>query len=68
MVRMVCSVGARFILVWAEHPYIQSSVARATSTLLLKARSRGYKRRVREELTSLLCVARPKDYGLDALY
>jgi hypothetical protein len=27
MVRMVCLVGARFILVQAERPYIQSSMA-----------------------------------------
>jgi hypothetical protein len=40
---MVCSVDARFIQVRVEHPYIQSLVARATSTLLLNARSRGYK-------------------------
>jgi hypothetical protein len=39
----VCSVGARFILVRAERPYIQSSMACATDTLLLNACSRGYK-------------------------
>jgi hypothetical protein len=44
MVRMVCLVGARFILVQEERPYIYSSMARATNTLLLNARSRGYKR------------------------
>jgi hypothetical protein len=44
MVWMVCSVGPRFILVRVERPYIQSSVARATDTLLLNARSMGYKR------------------------
>jgi hypothetical protein len=44
---MVCSVGARFILVRVERPRIQSSVAYAISTMLLNARSRGYKR-VRE--------------------
>jgi hypothetical protein len=36
---MVCSEGARFILVQVEHPCIQSLVA----SLLLNARSRGYK-------------------------
>jgi hypothetical protein len=41
---MVSSVGARFILVRAECPYFQYSVARATGTLLLNACSRGYKR------------------------
>jgi hypothetical protein len=41
---MVCSVGVRFILVCTERPYIQSSVSYATGTLLLNARSRGYKR------------------------
>jgi hypothetical protein len=30
----VCSVGIRFILVWAERPYIESLVARATVTLV----------------------------------
>jgi hypothetical protein len=68
MVQMVCSVGARFILVRAEHPYIPSSVTHTTNILLLKARSRGYKwTREREELPSLLCVAKPKDYMLDVL-
>lgn len=43
MVWMACSVDARFILVRVERPYIQTSVARATSTLPLNARSRGYK-------------------------
>jgi hypothetical protein len=43
MVRMVCSVGTRFILVWEERPYIQPLVARATDILLPNARSRGYK-------------------------
>jgi hypothetical protein len=42
--RMVCLVNARFILIWTERLYIQSLVTRATDTLLLKARSRGYKR------------------------
>jgi hypothetical protein len=37
---MVCSEGARFILVQVECPYIQSFVA----SLLLNTRSRGYKR------------------------
>jgi hypothetical protein len=40
----MCSVGARFILVRTERPYIKSSAARATDTLLLNARSRDYKR------------------------
>jgi hypothetical protein len=44
---MVCSLGIRFILVRVERPYFQSSMAHATGTLLLIARSRGYKR-VRE--------------------
>jgi hypothetical protein len=43
-VRMVCSVGARFILAQTEHPCIQSSVACATDTMMLNARIRGYKR------------------------
>jgi hypothetical protein len=41
---MVCLVGTRFILVRAEHPYFQFSVACIIDTLLLNARSRGYKR------------------------
>jgi hypothetical protein len=41
---MVCLVGTRFILDRVECPYIQYSMARATDTLLLNARSRGYKR------------------------
>lgn len=45
--QMVLSVGARFILVQAECPYIQSLVARATGTIIVNAHSRGYKR-VRE--------------------
>jgi hypothetical protein len=36
--------GTRFILVRAECPYIQSSAACATARLMIKARSRGYKR------------------------
>jgi hypothetical protein len=32
---MLCSVDARFILVWAERVYFQSSVARPTGTLFL---------------------------------
>jgi hypothetical protein len=44
IVQMVCLVAARFIPVRAERPYIQPFVARTTDTLLLKARSRGYKR------------------------
>jgi hypothetical protein len=30
----IFSVGARFILVWAECPYIQSSAARAIDTIV----------------------------------
>jgi hypothetical protein len=44
VVQMVRLLDARFILVRAERPYIQPSVTRTTDTLLLKARSRGYKR------------------------
>jgi hypothetical protein len=44
MARMMCLVDAKFILVWGEHSYIQSLAARATDTLLLKARTRGRKR------------------------
>jgi hypothetical protein len=33
---MVCSVGAVFILIRTEHPYIQSSVARATGTFAVQ--------------------------------
>jgi hypothetical protein len=32
---MLCSVDARFILVWAERVYFQPSVARPTGTLFL---------------------------------
>jgi hypothetical protein len=51
-VQMVCSVGVRFILVWAERLYIQSLLARAIDTLLLNARSRGYKRVCERERSS----------------
>jgi hypothetical protein len=44
------------MMVREEHPYIQSSVARATNTLLLNACSRGYKRaREGEASKSLMC-------------
>jgi hypothetical protein len=43
VVQMVCSVDARFILVRAKRPYIQSSAAHATDTLMLNTCSRGYK-------------------------
>ena len=32
---MMCSMDARFILVWTKRPYFPSSMARATDTLLL---------------------------------
>jgi hypothetical protein len=56
----VCSVGTRFKLVRAEHPYIQSSAACATGTLVARCCSRGYKwvtsGREREgRLPGLLC-------------
>jgi hypothetical protein len=52
---MVCLLGVRFIPIWAERPYFQSLVARATDSLLLIARSRGYKR-TREGRISSLCA------------
>jgi hypothetical protein len=39
----VCPGGARFILIWAEHPYFQSSVAYATGIIDDQTRSRSYK-------------------------
>jgi hypothetical protein len=33
-IQMVCSVGARFIMVWAKRPYIQSSAARGIDTFV----------------------------------
>jgi hypothetical protein len=53
---MVCSVGARFILVRAERPYFQSSVVCTTDTLILNARSRGLKRTREEGVPKSLCV------------
>jgi hypothetical protein len=41
---MVCLVGARFISIRIEHPYIQALVACAFDTMLLNANSTGYKR------------------------
>jgi hypothetical protein len=46
-------VGARFILVWAKHPYFQSSVDRATNTLLLNAHNIVTSVREREEFPSI---------------
>jgi hypothetical protein len=57
---MVCSVGARLILVRAERPYIQSLAARATETLLLNARSRGYERAREGGVLKSLCVVGSK--------
>jgi hypothetical protein len=60
---MVCSVGARFILVWAERPYFQSLVARATDTLFLvvglQAGGRGKSSQV-----SKSCVAKGSMYRM----
>jgi hypothetical protein len=40
----MCAVDAEFILVRAECPYFHSSVAYATGTIDIKARSKSYKR------------------------
>jgi hypothetical protein len=42
--RTVCAVGTRFILVWAECPYIRSSTIALLAPVIIKARGRGYKR------------------------
>jgi hypothetical protein len=39
----MCAEGARFILVWVEHPYVHSSVSCATDTIDDQTRCRGYK-------------------------
>jgi hypothetical protein len=39
----MCVEGTKFILVRAEHPYIQSSVACATGSIDDQTPSRGYK-------------------------
>jgi hypothetical protein len=65
---MMCSVVVRFILVQTERPYIQSLVAHTTDTLLLNARSKGYKRAREGEFSSLLCVVRSKDYESSVHY
>jgi hypothetical protein len=40
----VCIEGVRFILVWAERPCFESSVACANDTIDDQTRTRGYKR------------------------
>jgi hypothetical protein len=59
---MVYSVDARFILVQAEHPYFQSSVARATGTLLLITRNRDYKRAREGRIPSFYVILVLRDY------
>jgi hypothetical protein len=49
--------GTRFILVRAEHPYLQYPVACTTDTLLLNAHSGGYKWVREGRVTKSLCVA-----------
>jgi hypothetical protein len=62
VVQMVCSVGAIFILVRAERPYIQSSATRAADTFVAQCSVVGVTSgREREEILSLLCVGGPKD-------
>jgi hypothetical protein len=42
--RTVCAVGAKFILVRVECPYIRSSTIALPAPVIIKARGRGYKR------------------------
>jgi hypothetical protein len=59
---MVRSVGAIFILVQEEHPYI--ALPTPGCSMFVVGVTSG---REKEELPSLLCVARPKVYGNGAL-
>ena len=61
-------VGTRFILVWADRPYLQSSVARAIGTLLLIAHSRGYKEEREGTISSLYAILVLKVYVLGICY
>lgn len=59
---MVCAVGVRFISVRAKRPYFQSLVARSSSTLLLIARSWGYKQAREGRIPGLYVTLVLRDY------